>query len=106
MIRWKLRLTRVAQPTLRGALTLTLTLTRVATDDGADEVACRPTYDTTHVLGLYSILRQAINTGMVADGIEVVVATTAPPQYHSLPRYHHLNYLMQWRDEGLIHKSR
>ena len=31
MIRWKLRLTRIAQPTLRGALTLTLTLTRVAT---------------------------------------------------------------------------
>ena len=32
------------------------------------------------------------------------MATTAPPQYHSLPRYHELRYLMQWRDEGLIHK--
>ena len=84
MIRWKLRLTRIAQPTLRGALTLTLTLTRVATDDGTDDVAHR-TYPPRRFF-------------------KVVVATTAPPQYHALPRYHHLNYLMQWRDEGLIHK--
>jgi len=37
----------------------------------------------THMLGLYSIIRQAINTGMVEQGVEVVVAVSQ----HMVPNW-------------------
>ena len=58
-----------------------------------------------HMVGIYSILCQAINTGMIDDGIEIVVATTESKMYEKNNKLSSVSQrLMQWRDEGLIHK--
>jgi hypothetical protein len=55
-------------------------------------------------MGLYSILRQAINTGMVADGIEIVVAFTDPALRQKDKHYQVMaSRLQQLQKEGLIH---
>jgi len=59
----------------------------------------------THIIGLYSILKQAVNTGMVEQGIEMVVALTDPSLRKKDEHYQRMaQKLEQLQQEGLIHK--